>query len=263
MDISIWCLKNEGVMDPNPHSLCLLANFSTGSECAVAITDRAGIPKAFLDTNLLRYSTWTWNWAPPPVKIESKHFGLRNRYVSDGEDCSNAECVDNTIDITNFLSLFMGQYSTWETEAATSQSLSVFNENGSDVDGSWSVERSRDTNAVILQSRTGEEEGSFFLAHLPRMHNNEQKFVSLLKFSENDGWVRLVWNQGPQKSYSCQDPINPYLPCIISRKSETIEYQPGYKTLKRSAEGESGALVKKRLSGIWRDEEDGTVKRGT
>jgi hypothetical protein len=208
---------------------------------------------------LLRYSIWTW--APPLDEIDSEHSRVRRVGFSDGPTHNEAKRIENTIDITNFFSLFMSRYPATWNETSPSQSLSVFSENCGAIDGAWSVERSHWTNAVVLHSRARDEDGHFLLAHLPRLRNNEQTFVSLLKFSENDRWVRLVWNQGPQESYSCQDPINPYLPCIISRKSETIEYQPGYKTLKRSAEGESRALVKKRLSGIWRDEEDRVKRR--
>ena len=224
-----------------------------------------GIPKAFLNTSVLQYSIWTLARSSPPVEsptsMLSSHSSnssmkipgsrQRNEGLTDDEECFEPRYADDKIDITDFIGLFLCRYSTSRTEALGSQLLSVLTENCSTRDGAWSIQRAQSTNTVVLQSEARKEDGSFLLTHLPRLHNHEQTFVSLLRFSENDRWIRLVWNKGPQESYSCQDPTNPYLPCIISRKSETIEYQPGGKILKRSAEDDSQALVKKRLSRIW------------
>jgi hypothetical protein len=57
------------------------------------------------------------------------------------------------------------------------------------------------------------------------MKSGEQTFVSLVGFMDNDKWVKLVWNKAPQESYSSGDAPNPYLPSIISRKPESIEYE--------------------------------------
>lgn len=65
------------------------------------------------------------------------------------------------------------------------------------------------------------------LLHLPRLVPGEQTFVSLLEFSKNDEWVRMVWNQAQQDSYSVRDQANPYLPAIISRKRAALD-QPAY-----------------------------------
>ncbi|KUJ08084.1 uncharacterized protein LY89DRAFT_742378 [Mollisia scopiformis] len=80
-------------------------------------------------------------------------------------------------------------------------------------------------NAVILEIGEDDSSESCLLSHLPRLTSGEKTFISLLGFMENDRWLKLVWNKGPQESYCLGDTPHPYLPSIISRKPESIEYE--------------------------------------
>jgi hypothetical protein len=75
------------------------------------------------------------------------------------------------------------------------------------------------------------------------MKSGEQTFVSLLGFVDNDRWLKLVWNKGPQESYSPGDTPHPYLPSIISRKPESIEYENRGQKAIEGAQGRLKALM--------------------
>jgi hypothetical protein len=163
------------------------------------------------------------------------------------------ESTDIYINIQRFINLFECQYYLPNLE---DQSLSLISEKSFTNDSDWIVRRMPLTNAVVLEHRGLSADARVLLTHLPRTLAHEQTYISMLRFSENDQWMRLVYNKDAQKSYSCQDPANPYLPAIISRKLDTIEpYPDEHKSLKRKAvenDDNSKALLKKRLSRVWR-----------
>ncbi|ORY15989.1 hypothetical protein BCR34DRAFT_144457 [Clohesyomyces aquaticus] len=65
--------------------------------------------------------------------------------------------------------------------------------------------------------------GPQVLAYLPRLRSGEITHISLLPSTENDEWIRMIWNQGPQETYSIDGPSNPHLPSIIYRRRGAIE----------------------------------------
>lgn len=78
-------------------------------------------------------------------------------------------------------------------------------------------------NAVVLNVKENWESEGYLLAHLPRLHTGEDTFVSLLQFDENDKWLKLIWNKGPQDSYSATDTPSLHLPSIISTEKRKFE----------------------------------------
>jgi len=78
-------------------------------------------------------------------------------------------------------------------------------------------------NAVVLNVRERWESERYLLAHLPRLHTGEDTFVSLLQFDENDKWVTLIWNKGPQDSYSATDTPSLHLPSVIYTEQRSLK----------------------------------------
>lgn len=77
------------------------------------------------------------------------------------------------------------------------------------------TQKATDEGAVVV--------GSQLLAHLPRLQQGEETYISLLPSAENDKWVRLVWNKAAQNTYSIYDHQTPHLPSVIRRRQGTIE----------------------------------------
>jgi hypothetical protein len=69
--------------------------------------------------------------------------------------------------------------------------------------------------------------GSKLVAQLPRLQQGYSTHISLLPSSENDKWVRMVWNKDAQDTYSIHDYQSPHLPSIIHRRQGTIENVDG------------------------------------
>jgi len=65
--------------------------------------------------------------------------------------------------------------------------------------------------------------GSKLVAQLPRLQQGCETHISLLPSTENDKWVRMVWNKDAQDTYSIHDYQSPHLPSIIYRRQGTIE----------------------------------------
>jgi hypothetical protein len=206
----------------------------------ISLSYSPGLPVAFLNSTTLRYvglavRVLTQQWSTPGV--------------SDGEAYRKPQVYGHEINLSPFLCVLESHnVVTWES---STQSLSVISENNGAQGTDWTIQRRESTNSVVLQLRSQEAQGEYLLTHLPRIHGQEQTYISLLRFSEHDRWVRLIWNKGHQESYSLQDPVNPYLPCIISRKPETIEYRDGGKKAIRAGASNSVVPAKRRLSQIW------------
>jgi hypothetical protein len=65
--------------------------------------------------------------------------------------------------------------------------------------------------------------GFKLVAQLPRLQQGYETHISLLPSTENDKWVRMVWNKGAQDTYSIQDYQSPHVPSVIYRRQGTIE----------------------------------------
>ncbi|KAI8625511.1 hypothetical protein F5Y19DRAFT_267395 [Xylariaceae sp. FL1651] len=229
------------------------------SEQRVCLISRSGIPKSFPHSNILRFSSLQlqsherFPTSKPSEMIVNGN--LLPQPDPSGDENMKFESTDIDVNIQWFIDLFDGPYRTHDLE---DHSLSLISETTCTDDSDWAVRRIPLTNAVILEHRTLSEDARALLTHLPRTHAHEQTYISMLRFSENDQWMRLVYNKDAQKSYSCQDQANPYLPAIISRKLSTIEPCPqeyGSSSLKRKAvENKDGSksLLKKRISELWR-----------
>lgn len=139
---------------------------------------------------------------------------------------SDAVVNVSTIDLSKYIMLFTYDDSR-ETGAQALSAPSVLSENSQLTSRDWYLRRDGLTNAVVLQPHRsdllGQNTDGFLMAHLPRLNSRERTYVSLLKFTKSDRWVRLVWNKGAQESYSVRDPVNPYLPSIMARRFDTIE----------------------------------------
>jgi len=68
---------------------------------------------------------------------------------------------------------------------------------------------------------------SQLLTHLPQLQQAQTTYISMLHFTPNDEFVRLVWNKALQDTYSIFDIPTPYVPSIIYRQATTIQDSGG------------------------------------
>ncbi|KAF2495193.1 hypothetical protein BU16DRAFT_383232 [Lophium mytilinum] len=103
---------------------------------------------------------------------------------------------------------------------------------GSDADSEERQIQTTGSKSTLVNTQTTTQQiigssavmtSSHLLAHLPRLRQGEETHVSLLPSTENDKWVRVIWNKSAQSTYSVYDHQTPNLPSIIYRKQGTIE----------------------------------------
>lgn len=181
------------------------------------MTTCPGLPKHFPHPQILVYSSWRGGTQYEADCRRIPDEKRRQRVAASGaNEFINPESYDVEVDLSRWFSAATEQFIA--NIDSKSQSISVLAENRGCTSKGWSLRRDHPTNAVILENHVPSNKAKLVLAHLPRLHNGEQTFVSLLHFADNDGWMRMVWNKGPQESYSVRDDANPYLPSIIARK---------------------------------------------
>lgn len=116
--------------------------------------------------------------------------------------------------------------------------------------GKLHLVRDRSTNAIYLHGRVSTPGSSEALVHLPDIPNSHQTSVSLALPAPDDEWTRVIWNQCRQNSYSLLDPVNPFIPCIISKRHTAPQNQGSIeKRLSSTAEEdfEEPPVVRRRL----------------
>lgn len=95
--------------------------------------------------------------------------------------------------------------------------------------------------ALIIRSSTStqgranvqiEEDGalvsdSMLVGHIPQLNNRGRTSTSLVTHTDDDQWMRMVWNKDSQQSYSVFDYQSEHLPSIMYRNKRTIDQVQG------------------------------------
>jgi hypothetical protein len=127
--------------------------------------------------------------------------------------------------------LFLSQHPSLHAESSQIQSSSPQVEPSHAMKAPWALQTAKSMSTFVNHETQTQQViqggsvtiGSKLVAQLPRLQRGYETHISLLPSTENDKWVRMVWNKGAQDTYSIHDYQSPHLPSIIYRRQGTIE----------------------------------------
>lgn len=162
-------------------------------------------------------------------------------YDKEGEEVHTTHVLTGELELypggSPWLSkLFVSHFASLHPESGQIPSLDLQVEPNQAIEASQLLQTAMSTSTLVNHETRTQQVipggrvtiGSKLVAQLPRLQQGYETHISLLPSTENDKWVRMVWNKGVQDTYSIHDYQSPHLPSIIYRRQGTIEKFCGY-----------------------------------